>query len=145
MKEIEGEGAAGFLHHLLTHPIPADFRPHRVPGTEAKSRLIAGVRDSVQAFVADLRGGMLELPYGTTWVRDFYQAYTLFCQENGYKNPVTSQSLWTKIRDLGYQRAKCQYRGKRWWWYLPDDRVNHPSDLEQADAFTRALRQLSEA
>lgn len=139
VREVEGRGAAAFLHYLLNYEIPKDFRPHRVPKTRAKERLIHGVRDSVQGFLTEFQAETLDLPYGAAWVKDLYQAYVLYCRENGYKNPTSSPAFGSKLSDHGFTKAKCRIRSKQWWWFLPDDRPTDLDDVEQADRFRSAL------
>lgn len=108
--EINNGGIAA-LHHYLLNLDLGDFDEHtKPPMTTAKRNLIDESKDSVQQFIDEWVAGRLDLPICPCGSSELYEAYCIFCRQNGERSPRPSRSFVGCIRHI----PRWEYREETW-------------------------------
>lgn len=108
--ELNNGGIAA-LHHYLLNLDLGDFDEHsKPPLTKAKSNLIDESKDSVQQFIDEWVAGRLDLPVCPCGSSELYEAYSIFCRQNGERSPRPSRSFVGAIRHI----PRWEYREESW-------------------------------
>lgn len=108
--ELNNGGIAA-LHHYLLNLDLGDFDEHsKPPMTQAKRNLIDESKDSVNQFLDDWIAGRLDLPICPCGSSELYEAYCIFCRQNGERSPRPSKAFVGSIRHT----PRWEYREETW-------------------------------
>jgi putative DNA primase/helicase len=130
-QEIENGGTQAFYHHLLNLDL-GDFHPKkRPPMTEAKRDLIELSMPSEERFLSHWRAEELPWPFCPCSGEHLYKAYSLWCKDNGVRNPRESNQFLGRVHRMpGWKDGPQHIYGSSAYTHPTKKRLVVPDERE---------------